>query len=309
MAATLQRVLNSKVGVGMALAIGRSVPSRFGYWLGSVGAGLMMRRPTSAMVQAVRINQWVVGGERASAVELDDAAHDVFHHTAHCLFDLYHHLSDEKWIRQRVTFGPALSALIEQSLRGEIPAVVAGVHVSNFDLIMRAAAYRGLTALGIAMPETSENSGYAWQNKMRRETGLDIVPASMTALRLGIDRLRAGGTVFTGLDRPLPDSKYQPRFFGRPTSLPVMHVLLALRAKVPVVVVSGIMHADGHYEMLASEPIMMKPHRDRHTEILMNAEAVLEAAEPLILAAPRQWSMFYPVWPQAADEMPTKPRN
>lgn len=286
------------------MAIGRSFPERPGYWVASQGARLIMKRQDSDIVQAVRSNQWVVGGERASAAELDAAAREVFQHTARCLFDLYHHLSDREWIARNVRFGPEVSDLIARSRQGELAAVVAGVHLSNFDLIIRAAAFRGFTALGIAMPETSDNSGYAWQNEMRRETGLDIIPASMNALRLGIERLRAGSTVFTGLDRPLPGSKYQPRFFGLPASLPVMHILLALRAKVPVVVVSAIMHPDGGYEMVVSEPISMTPHRDRHTEILMNAETVLATAERLILAAPQQWSMFYPVWPQAAERMP-----
>ena len=41
----------------------------------------------------------------------------------------------------------------------------------------------------------------------------------------------------------------------------------------------------------------MIPHPDREQEILQNAERVLQAAEDMILRAPEEWVMFYPVWP------------
>jgi predicted LPLAT superfamily acyltransferase len=36
----------------------------------------------------------------------------------------------------------------------------------------------------------------------------------------------------------------------------------------------------------------------------MNTEMVLKVAEGYIRQAPYQWAMFYPVWPEALNEMP-----
>ncbi len=108
----------------------------------------------------------------------------------------------------------------------------------------------------------------------------------------------------SGLDRPVSESKYCPRFFGRPAALPVLHVPLALKANVPVVVVGAIRQPNGVYQVQTSEPIFMRRHPDRYTEIMQNAETILDVASGYIRKAPQQWAMFYPVWPDALIETP-----
>ena len=108
----------------------------------------------------------------------------------------------------------------------------------------------------------------------------------------------------TGLDRPFPELKLRVRFFGRPAPLPTAHVYMALKAKVPVVVVAPVLQSDGRYHILASEFITMQPHPDRDTELVQNAERVLLEVEDIIREHPHQWSMVYPIWPEAIAEMP-----
>jgi lauroyl/myristoyl acyltransferase len=43
----------------------------------------------------------------------------------------------------------------------------------------------------------------------------------------------------------------------------------------------------------------MEPYPNPVDEIERNAEAVLKPVENWIRQAPEQWSMFYPVWPDA----------
>lgn len=108
----------------------------------------------------------------------------------------------------------------------------------------------------------------------------------------------------TGLDRPVPVVKHRPRFFGRPASLPVHHVYLALKTHAPIYVVATTMGADGTYRLLVSDPISMCPYPDRKMEMIMNAETVLRVAEGFIRQAPRQWAMTFPVWPEALEQVP-----
>jgi KDO2-lipid IV(A) lauroyltransferase len=187
------------------------------------------------------------------------------------------------------------------SQHGSTGIVIVGIHLSNFDLVMQAAGALGLSVqvLSAAQP----GSGYRWQNELRRQRGLEITPASITAVRQAVERLRSGGSVLTGIDRPIFDSKHRPRFFGRPACLPVHHIYLALKAKAPIYLFASILSSDGVYRISASDPIKMRPYSDRETELLRNAEAVLEVAESFIRQAPQQWSMFFPVWPEALKEL------
>jgi lauroyl/myristoyl acyltransferase len=141
------------------------------------------------------------------------------------------------------------------------------------------------------------NEGYQLQNYIREKYGLYVTPMSVSSMREAEQRLRDAGMVLTGLDRPLPDSKYTPKFFGRPTHLPVSYIAMAIKNQVPVAVVCC--YADGKRFILdASEIIDMLPFKDRQEEIERNAERVLLEAEKMIRAHPEQWFMYYPLWPE-----------
>ena len=298
----LQSLMNGRLGVGLALGVGRSLPPGVGYPLARFFADRVAARRHSALVRAVRANQWVLSGGSFSAEQLDQAVRQTFRNTAHCLFDLYHNLHNPDAALKLMQQNPQLDEAIQRSMAEKKGLVIVGVHMSNFDFVFQSAGLRGWRGLALSYPEPG--GGYQWQNDLRRETGIEIIPGSMDALRKAIRRLQAGEMVITGIDRPQVDSKYRPRFFGRPATMPVLHILLALKTNAPVVVTAAIMRPDGIYQFFASEFIVMQPHSDRHTEILLNAERVLSVAEGFIRQAPQQWAMFYPVWPEALEEMP-----
>lgn len=297
-----QAMINSRIGVALALGLGRITPPKIGYLLARFAADRISGRRNWGLVQAVRVNQWVVSQKKLSGPELDQAVQVTFRNQARFLFDLYHHLDDAANMDARIIFSPQCEQIIRRSQHQKEGTVVVGVHTGNFDFVMQTAARCGLRALTLAAPETG--GGYHWQNEIRRRQGLEIIPASMASLREATDRLNAGRTVLTGIDRPQPGSKYRPMFFGCPAAVPVLHIYLALKAKVPVIVVAAIQHPDRVYEIMASDPIEMQPHPDRHTEIIQNAETVLNVAAEFIRMAPQQWSMFYPVWPDVQAELP-----
>jgi phosphatidylinositol dimannoside acyltransferase len=298
----LQSLINGRLGIGLALGVGRRLPPGVGYPLANFLADRVAARRRSRLVQAVRANQWVISGGSFSAEQLDQAVRQTFRSTAHCQFDLYHNLHDPDAALKLMEQNPHLDQAIQRSMAEKKGLVVVGVHMSNFDFVFQSAALRGWRGLALSYPQPG--GGYQWQNDLRRETGIEIIPGSVDALRKAIRRLQAGEMVLTGIDRPQVDSKYCPRFFGRPAAMPVLHILLALKTNAPVVVTAAIMQPDGIYQFFASDIIAMQPHSDRHTEILLNAERVLSVAEGFIRQAPQQWAMFYPVWPEALEEIP-----
>jgi KDO2-lipid IV(A) lauroyltransferase len=140
--------------------------------------------------------------------------------------------------------------------------------------------------------------------EMRKRTGMNLMPVSVITLRQAIKHLQGGGVVLTGIDRPIPDAKYRPRFFGRPASLPTHHVYLATKAHVPVMIMVTDLQPNGRYTVITSKPIEMESHPDRQVEMLRNAEKVLSIAETFIRKVPHHWIISLPVWPEALEQVP-----
>ena len=254
------------------------------------------------MVQAVRLNQWVVHGGNLSQLTLDEAVRQNFRNTARSIFDLYHNINNPKVFRQIIDVHPMAEELLHRPEYADRGLVVVGVHMSNFDFIGQVAGMAGVKAMFLGMPDM--HPGYRKQLEMRKEKGMNFLPTSTTTIKQAVRFLQEGGTVMTGIDRPDESYPYRPLFFGRPAALPFHHTFMALKAQVPVLVGAVICQLDGKYHFMFSEPIEMQPHPDRHQEILQNTENVLRVAEGFIKQDPSQWSMAFPVWPDAMPQVP-----
>jgi lauroyl/myristoyl acyltransferase len=296
MASKFQEIINGRFGIAFALGLARTLPPALGYRVAFFLADRIAGRHSLDMVQAVRANQWVVHNQEPDAAELDAITARAFRHTARCLYDLYHNLHNLPKMQQLIDFGPRFEELVEKINSRRQGMVIVGPHLSGFDFVGQASAMKGMKAIVITFARPSE--GYKWQNDIRQYAGLEIAPASMAVMKDSVKRLKGGETVLTGVDRPVPDPRHRPLFFGLPSSLPVHHITLALRARVPVLVAAVVMRPDHVYEVVVSDFIEMEEYGDRDKEILCNAERVLEVTADMIRGAPEQWTMTYPVWPE-----------
>ena len=298
----LQSIINSRFGIGFALTLGRIMPARLGYWIAVTMANNIAKRNDSPMIQAARTNQWVIGGETMNSDELNQAVHKALQTSARCQFDLYHNIQTPSNFGKIVNFRPETEELIAKIKERKQGHLVVGLHVSNLDIGFISLSVENLNALAISVPDPG--GGYQWQNDLRESFGFEFLPASKKAIRAAREKIENNGLVVTGIDRPIPDMKYRPQFFNRPASLPVFHIMLALKTGVPIIVSATIIDENGVYQMYVSDPVEMQPRVDRNSEILYNAEAVLEVAKGYISQAPDQWAMYYPVWPEAMSEVP-----
>jgi KDO2-lipid IV(A) lauroyltransferase len=255
------------------------------------------------MVRAVRTNQWVISGESLDKETLNRAVYETYRNSARSIFDLYHYILNPNAIDRRIVLNTTIKQLCQRAEFESRGLMVVGLHISNFDLVLRALTRRGLRPLILSIPDPQGSQRVEYE--MRKKTGMNLVPASLSTLRQAIRYLQQGGAVLTGIDRPIPDPKFRPRFFGRPADLPVHHVKMAAKADVPVMVMAIIRQPDGKYSMFTSDPIEMESHPDVETELLRNAEKVLSIAEDFIRQAPHQWSVPLPVWPELLDQTPT----
>jgi lauroyl/myristoyl acyltransferase len=271
------------------------VPRRAADRVVDFAAARILGDGTSELARASRVNQWVVSGDALTGEALDAAVRDNLRHMARFLYDLYHTLGDHAAEDALVVRDEAFEALLDLE-RTSGPFVYTGIHFGNFDLVGRALGRAGWRMQVLSVPDP--NAGYEWQNEYRAEAGFEVTPVSVESLKQAARRLEAGGSVLTGHDRPLPEpDKVRPRFFGREAPLPLLHVRLALRARVPVVVLAAPRTADGRYRLLASEPILMEGDRPDAETLRANAERCLAPVERWIAEAPAQWAMPHRVWP------------
>ena len=299
----LKAYLNGSMTIYLGRFIGWALNRKTGFKLADHIARWIARHENYAMVKAVKANQWVVWGQPAHLEVLEELTFKVFQSAIRSLFDYFHFLKKPEALRELISFSPRIQPLLER-IRNNQPCVLVGPHLSNFELLGYSLALNGIKAQILSVP--NPNDAYKAQNKLRRKTGIEITPISHNAFRQALKRLRDGGVVVTGLDRPISDDKMQKYgldFYGRKAHLPVIHVHLAKEVDAPIFVLSFIMQADWTYQMQVSDPIWIEPNLDREIEIVNNAERVLLAGREQINQAPAQWAMFFPVWPKALDEI------
>jgi KDO2-lipid IV(A) lauroyltransferase len=298
----LQQVINSSTSLRVVSLLAERLPPRLGYRLAYGIAEQIARRRNSRLVRAVRANQWMASRESLEGEALDETVRETLRNSARSLFDLYHYGHDLDATRQRIVFDASFEPLLRRPEFDERGLLIAGLHLSNFDLVLQWLCQDGLRPLVLTIPEP--RGGRQMEYEIRRRRGMNLIPASVGALRQALRHLQRGGMVLTGIDRPIEKPQVRPRFFGRPAALPVHHIFLASRARVPVVITVTYLQPDGNYHVFASDPIEMHPYPDAVEGTLRNAEKVLEVAEKFIQRFPRQWSVPLPVWPEITDRIP-----
>jgi lauroyl/myristoyl acyltransferase len=299
----LQQVLNSSLSLRLVSLLAQHLPPRLGYRLAYTLADQIARRRSSHLVRAVRANQWVAGGEAGDSEALDRAVRETLRYSAQSFFDLYHYLHDFEATRQRIVFDSSFRSILERQEFGDRGVLVAGLHLSNFDLILQWLCKDGLKPMVLTIP--NPRGGRQIEYEIRKRTGMNLLPASVAAFRQAIDHLQRGGMVLTGIDRPVEENSGHPRFFGRPSALPMHHIFLARKVCVPIVITATYLQPDGQYHVFASEEIEMDVCPNEKEAMLHNAEKVLAVAETFIRRSPRQWSVPLPVWPQIVDQVPS----
>jgi len=288
---------NTTGAIRTAIFFAGILPPRLGRRISRLLADIQSSRRNSPNVKAVLTNQRVVCGGQCSQPELERRMHEVFRTSGRCLFDFYHALSKPDRHSIKVSFSPEFQALMQRQLAG-LGQFLVLPHISAFDLVGMEAVRAGMQmqVLTYARPPAT----YRLENRIRRYVGMQATPISGESMRKALERLRNGGTVLTGVDRPpqgqvLPAAD-QPSFFGLPANLHTGYLRLVQRAQVPLAVVAAQSGPPGEYRVWASE--LIDPPSQAERSILDKAEEILERIAQVIRSAPEQWLMYYPVWPQ-----------
>jgi KDO2-lipid IV(A) lauroyltransferase len=294
----LGRLTTSSFGITLGAVLSRLLPLRttiaVAYWL----ADRLARRPDAPDVHAVRFNHQILEAGQLSPQELDERVRAVFRNSARGVAEVLYFQTRPHLMPRYVEVNDRIKEYILGSQMQKQPFVLACPHVGNFDLAGRVLGLMGLRALILAEP--TPRVDYNYQNRLRRQTGLNIQPISLETLRTAAETLEAGGSVLTGVDWPVGEARYRPRFFGIPSRLTTSHTRLAVKAGAPVTVVACHRKPDGKYTIVASEPVQMQKGKSITDTILGNTETILAIVEQYVRQNPEQWLLYYPVWEKEA---------
>lgn len=302
MAFDIEVITNSSLGVSLFSALAAAIPRSIGYRIADVVARRIASQRESRLTRAVRLNQWVVRGEHPSPTLLDEAVRQTLRNSARSVFDLYHSVGNLKALEKWIVLDGDMRDLVKRPEFADRGLMILGIHLSHFDLLLRWFSQKELRLLVLTVPDAK--GGRRTEYEMRAKIGMRLAPGTVGGLRRALRHLQQGGVVLTGIDRPIPEPKLQPRFFGRAAALPTHYIHLATRADVPVRVIVPLLGPDGRYHIRLSEPLEMEGGDRSDAAVLRNAEAALQKAEAFIREAPEHWSVPLPVWPSAATLVP-----
>lgn len=288
----LTRFFNSTRVFSFVIFLAKVLPKEVMMVLARIFIWVLMRTGYQG-IEAIQSNLSVIYGREFDKKEKKKLVKDVFMNQAHYLYDVFHSYSHPKKVLRKVHISDEDRAKAEAFIAAKEGAVIVGPHFGNFDICLIAIGLLGIEAqvLSIANP----NAEYQMQNDIRQVDHLEVTPISVKSLIAANRRLKSGGIVVTGVDRPLPESEASYNFFGKPAKLPDGHVRLALKQDVPVFILYSKTNGND-YQLMISDPIKMEVKESKEASIHYNTEKILSLLEEIIQSDPKNWMMFYPVW-------------
>jgi len=121
-----QSFSNSRLGIGLALAVSRATPPALGQRIAHLGAKRLAADTDSYMTRAIRTNQWMASGRTLEGAALDEAVRATLEMSGRFLYDIYHLPKDPKALLRRVAVTETFEWFLSETAKG--PHVVVGVH-------------------------------------------------------------------------------------------------------------------------------------------------------------------------------------
>jgi KDO2-lipid IV(A) lauroyltransferase len=293
----LQDFASSKLVTQFGISLAQHSPRQVGIGLSRVVAAVIARRKPE-IYWTVKGNLRHILGSDVGDATLHEITRQVFFHAGQTYYDFFHIVNQSpRLLADAVEIPESLIVLIESDMASGQGVLLLGMHMSNFDLVILALGARGLPiqALSLADP----GPGFQVLNRLRAIGGFEITPITSVSLRRAIQRLRSGGTVVTGVDRPVPQDRELIEFFGQPAYLPVGPTRLALMTGATVVVGACHYDAGAGYVLEYTGPVEMVSAGDRRQDTLTNTRRIATIVEGYVRAHPDQWMMFHPFWPES----------
>ena len=290
--------------IRLGLFIGRHMPHCVGHAIARGGASFIAYTKPE-IYWTVRANLQQVMEPEMEDKALHRLVRRVFYHAGQCYYDHFHAFTHgDDAVREMIHITEEdLANLAKAQSHGKGTMFVTG-HLSNFDLAALALVLQGIEFQGLSLRDPIE--GFKVLNLLRTEGGVKTTPVAVASLRDAIRRLRAGGMVGTGVDRPIGQGDEPLEFFGKMALLPTGHIRLALKTDAIIVIGYCEFDANDGYRLRIGPPMELIRTGDRQHDVQVNSQRVLMLLEKAIRTHPDQWLLFVPVWPDENAEEQAK---
>ncbi len=294
--AGFENFLSHPSSVKLGLALGHYLPRRGGYGLARAFAWYILRR-RPLLYHTAQANFRQILGPEASLATLDDLTFRLFLHAGKCYYDFFHAAGKPSADLLSVVKFPqaTIDKIKDERARGK-GVLILGMHMSNFDLGILSMAAHGLSIQILSLADPPAD--VLLFNQLREKNHLEITPITPDSLRLAIRRLRAGGIVGTGADRPIPEDRELIPFFGREAYLPQGPARLALLTGATVFLGACHHTPEAGYVVEVLGPLEVVNTGDRQAENFNTTRRLAAFMEDQIRTYPEQWMMFHPFWPE-----------
>jgi lauroyl/myristoyl acyltransferase len=247
--------------------------------------------PRGTMYRYLLGNQAHVRALQADDPRLHQAVRAVLMHTGQVYYDLFQHAARD--LPMPIDVDEQSMQHLQQAAASGRGAIVGGAHLGGFDFALSKVS--GIIPMQI-LSLTEPPKGFRLLNDLRATPPSEITPIGPATLRAAIRRLRSGGVLATGIDRPVPGQLEDITFFGAPAHLPVGHIRLALRTGALLLTFWCEWTPERGYRGFITEPMELLRSEDEQADLITNARRMLVVAEAAIARHPDQWLMYVPVW-------------
>jgi KDO2-lipid IV(A) lauroyltransferase len=292
----IQDFISSRLVTQLGISLARFMSRRAGYGVARVAASYIAHRKPE-VYWTVRANLRQIVGPEVDDDALHEMARRVFFHAGQTYYDFFHVLDQSpEALLEAVRVPESVVEYVRSEMARGQGVLLLGTHMSNFDLGILAISAHGLPAQALSLADPG--AGFRVLNRLRATAGFEVTPITSASLRAAIRRLKNGGFVLAGADRPIPQDQELIEFFGRPAYLPLGSVRLALMTGATVILGSCHYDSDEGYVLEATWPVEMVRTGDRRRDILTNTRRIAAIVEGYVRARPEQWMMFHPFWPE-----------
>lgn len=174
--------------------------------------------------------------------------------------------------------------------------ILALPHLGNWDAAGAWLAGRGHRPTVVAEPVEPPEL-FDWFVREREALGMEVVPLGPDAIRVVLRALADGRVVCLVCDRDLSGDGVGIELFGASTTLPGGPALLAIRTGAPLLPVGVYFRPRGHAVRILP-PVPVERRGSLRDDVRRVTQDLASRFEELISAAPAQWLMMQPVWPE-----------
>ncbi|NIM19753.1 MAG: hypothetical protein GTO51_05850 [Candidatus Latescibacteria bacterium] len=279
----------------------------FGAYLYKLGAYLAIRLPRNVSERIVRFiadlqyflrfkvrrsviaNQRIVHGNTLSEKELRKTARSVFRSFARTMY----------WFLRLPALGveelktAADTEILEMFSRGLSSKggfIMTSAHMGPWEIGGVWLAANGFKVNTVALDHPSEPVTVFF-NERRELFGMRVFPlkSSFMSLKHALDR---GECIVLLVDRSYGGTGRQSRWFGRDVSLPIGHLLLAMRCRVPVVTSAFVFDVKEGFKLVIKGVHYPDPQLGEKDAIKHLQSRCLEDLESLVKEFSDQWYQF-----------------